>query len=279
VEFIIEYFETIPSWHRTLILAGGIAIFWILESAFPIINFKYKKWSHSLPNFFFTLTTLVINLAFAVVIVMTSDWAQLTQFGLFHMIADLPLWLVTVLCLMTMDLVGAWLVHWTEHQVHWMWKFHIIHHTDEHVDTTTALRHHPGESVFRAVFTFVAVLVVGAPIWLVMIYQSLSALFSQFNHANLGLPASVDKAISFLFVTPGMHRIHHHHVQPYTDKNYGNIFSLWDRLLGTYAWLPKEKVVFGLDVYDKETQSLKDLLLTPVDGKSYSTKEKYNHKR
>ena len=109
-----------------------------------------------------------------------------------------------------------------------MWKFHVIHHSDEHVDTTTALRHHPGESVFRAIFTCLAVLLVGAPIWLVMLYQSVSAVMSQFNHANFKLPPAFDKLMSLFIVTPGMHRVHHHHKQPYSDRNYGNIFSIWE---------------------------------------------------
>jgi sterol desaturase/sphingolipid hydroxylase (fatty acid hydroxylase superfamily) len=45
------------------------------------------------------------------------------------------------------------LIHYIEHKIKWMWKFHMVHHADTHVDTTTANRHHPGESVFRAVFT------------------------------------------------------------------------------------------------------------------------------
>ncbi len=141
-----------------------------------------------------------------------------------------------------------------------------------HVDTSTALRHHPGESVFRAVFTTIAVLVVGAPIWLVMLYQSLSAFASQFNHANLRLPVWLDNALSYVIVTPRMHRVHHHHTQPYTDTNYGNIFSIWDRLFGTFAKRKPEDIVFGVDVYHKRDGNLGDLLKVPIDGENYTRK-------
>lgn len=254
---------------------GGISLFWILEGVFPIVKFQYKKWKHSLPNFFFTLTTIIINLAFAFLIVKTSDWTQATGFGILPMMGGMSIWIKLIVGIMVLDFVGAWLIHWTEHKVYWMWKFHVIHHSDEHVDTTTALRHHPGESVFRAVFTCLAVLIVGAPIWLVMLYQSMSAIISQFNHSNLKLPTAIDKGISHLFVTPGMHRIHHHYQQPYSDRNYGNIFSIWDRMTGNYAWIPYQDVKFGLDVFHKQSQSIKDLLLVPIDGEAYSTKDKH----
>jgi sterol desaturase/sphingolipid hydroxylase (fatty acid hydroxylase superfamily) len=131
-----------------------------------------------------------------------------------------------------------------------LWKFHIIHHADTQVDTTTANRHHPGESVFRAIFTILGVLICGAPIWLVMLYQSLSAAFSQFNHANIRLPKQLDNAISWFIVSPDMHKIHHHFERPQTDTNFGNIFSIWDRLFGTFDQTPVEKITYGLDVID-----------------------------
>ncbi len=89
--------------------------------------------------------------------------------------------------------------------------------------------------------------------WLVMIYQSMSALLSQFNHANIRLPKGLDKAISFFIVSPDMHKIHHHIERPQTDSNYGNIFSIWDRLFGTFNYTPIEQIRFGLDVLPDET--------------------------
>ena len=129
-----------------------------------------------------------------------------------------------------------------------MWKFHMVHHADTHVDTTTANRHHPGESVLRAVFTMFGVFICGAPIWLLMMYQSLSVVATQFNHANIRLPLWIDKALSWFLVSPNMHKVHHHYMRPQTDSNYGNIFSVWDRLFGTYNDTPVEQIQYGLDV-------------------------------
>ena len=266
---LITYFENIPSLHRTIFLVGGIMLFWMIEGIIPIVKFKYNKWKHAGPNLFFTLTTALINLGFAVLIVKSSDWVVANEFGLLQWI-EMPTWLMLIIGLMFMDLIGAYFIHWVEHQINWMWKFHVIHHSDTQVDTTTALRHHPGESVFRASFTMLAVLAIGAPIWLLMFYQTSSALLSQFNHSNVKINSKLDKLLSYVIITPGMHRIHHHFERPYTDKNYGNIFGIWDRLFGTYAYIPANEIVFGLDVFDKREDHLGDLLKLPITKKRYT---------
>ena len=249
LENLIRYFEHIPSLHRALILAGGITFFWLIEGLIPLFGFRYNKWKHAGVNIFFTVTTIIINFVFALVIVKTSDRVIAHHFGLLQL-ATLPPWLYLIAGLLLMDLVGAYSIHFIEHKVKWMWKFHMVHHADTHVDTTTANRHHPGESVFRAVFTLVGVIVCGAPMWLVMMYQSLSVVLTQFNHANIRLPLWLDNALSWLIVSPNMHKVHHHYMRPQTDSNYGNIFSVWDRLFGTFHYTPVEQVRYGLDVLD-----------------------------
>ncbi len=249
MQHIADYFATIPTTHRSAILVGGITLFWLIEGALPLFRFEYNKWKHAGTNIIFTLTTIVINFAMAFILVKSSDWAVAHGFGVLQWLPDMPLWAFALVGMLLMDLIGAYFVHWTEHKVKWMWRFHLVHHTDTHVDTTTANRHHPGESVFRFVFTTAAVVLTGAPMWLVFFYQGLSVALSQFNHANIELPDSVDKVLSWLIVTPNMHHVHHHYVQPYTDTNYGNIFSIWDRLFGTFAREEGHKLVYGIDTH------------------------------
>ncbi len=265
MENIINYFSTIPSSHRSLILVGGITFFWLIESAVPLIKFSYNKWQHAAINIFFTLTTIVINFALAFILLKTADWTVSNGFGILQWLPEMPLWLYMIVGLMLLDLIGAYFVHWAEHKVKCMWRFHLIHHTDTWVDTTSANRHHPGESVFRFIFTTAGVLLVGTPMWLVFMYQSISVLLSQFNHANITLPKALDKAISLLIISPDMHKVHHHYTQPYTDSNYGNIFSIWDRLFGTFMTLDREKLVYGIDTHMKaeENNKLGNLLKIP----------------
>ncbi len=265
LENIIHYFEQIPSLHRALILAGGITIFWLIEGVIPLAVFRYHKWKHASINLFFTVTTILINFSFALLIVKASDYVVLHHFGLLQLFY-MPLWVFMLGGLLLLDLTGAYSIHYIEHKVKWMWKFHMVHHADTHVDTTTANRHHPGESVFRAIFTLIGVIICGAPIWLVMMYQSLSVVLTQFNHANIRLPLWIDNTLSWFLVSPNMHKVHHHYMRPQTDSNYGNIFSVWDRLFGTFNYTPVEKLHYGLDVLDNSRdEDLSFQLKIPFD--------------
>jgi len=267
MEQLIAYFENIPSIHRSLLLVGGIAIFWFLEGFFPLAQFQYKKWRHALPNFFFTITTIIINFALAFLLLNTSDWTVTNEFGMLHWIPNLPLWAEVILGVLLLDFVGAYLPHYVEHKVKPLWMIHLVHHSDPNVDTTTANRHHPLESLVRFVFTLLGVFLVGTSIGIIMLYQALSVVSTQFNHANIKLPKKIDRWISYLLVSPDMHKIHHHYRLPYTDTNYGNIFSIWDRILGTFSYLDREKIIYGVDVFPdavKNTQ-IGSLLKQPFD--------------
>ncbi|CAA0185734.1 sterol desaturase family protein [Tenacibaculum maritimum] len=268
METILAYFETIPSSHRSLILVGGISFFWIIEGAVPLFDFKYKKWKHAIPNLFFTGTTIIINVALAFLLLRTADWVTVTNFGIINWLPEMPLWLYALLGVLLLDFFGAYLAHFTEHKIKLLWMVHLVHHTDHKVDTTTANRHHPLESIIRFAFTLLGVFIVGTPIAIVMLYQSMSLIFTQLTHANIKMPRKLDKLLSYFIVSPDMHKVHHHNLLPYTDANYGNIFSIWDRLLGTYMELDREKIVYGVDTFPNEVKNgeVKELLKQPFQG-------------
>jgi sterol desaturase/sphingolipid hydroxylase (fatty acid hydroxylase superfamily) len=262
---IVSYFSTIPSSHRSLILVSGITIFWLIENTFPLFNFNYKKWNHAGINIFLTLTTVIINFLLAFILIKSANWTIENNFGILQWLPPMPMWLYTLTGLLLLDLFGAYIVHYIEHRTKFLWRFHLIHHTDTWIDTTTANRHHPGESLIRFAFTTMGVLIVGSPMWMVFLYQTLSLIATQFNHANISLPKKWDTVLSYFIVSPDMHKVHHHYKLPYTDSNYGNIFSVWDRLFGTFMTLPKEDIIYGIDTHMKaeEHNQLKNLLKIP----------------
>ena len=265
MESIADYFANIPSSHRSAILLGGLTFFLLLEGGLPYYRSHYKKAAHTGINLFFTLTTVLVNFLMAFILLCTADWVVAEKIGILQWLPKMPLLLFFLLGLLLMDFIGAYFIHWLEHRIRWMWRFHLVHHTDPNVDTTTANRHHPGESVFRFVFTTLGIMVCGAPIALVFMYQSLSLILTQFNHANIQFPKWLDAALSWIIVTPGMHRVHHHYALPYTDTNYGNIFSIWDRLFGTFAKVDNDQLVFGIDTHPdpQEHSNVWELLKLP----------------
>lgn len=265
MESLLNYFETIPSLHRSIILVGGLTFFWLLEGGLPLFKFKYNKWKHAIPNIFFTITTIIINFALAFLLLKSADYVMANDFGILNWLPSLPIWLYVVIGILLMDFIGAYLPHFIEHKVKPLWMIHLVHHTDHKVDTTTANRHHPLESIIRYTFTLLGVFIIGAPIGIVMLYQSMSLVATQFSHANIKLPRKVDHALSYFLVSPDMHKVHHHYVLPYTDSNYGNIFSIWDRMFGTYMELDRNKLVYGVDVFpdEKENGNVWSLLKQP----------------
>ena len=273
MQTIIEYFETIPSSHRTLLLISGLSFFWILENNVSLFRFKYNKWKHAIPNLFFTLTTIVINFLLAFLLLNISDIVASKKFGLLNWLPILPIWINVFLGILFLDLIGAYLPHWLEHKIKPLWMIHLVHHSDHHVDTTTANRHHPLESLIRFTFTLIGVLITGANIGIVMLYQSISLISTQFNHANIKLPKRVDLFLSYFFVSPDMHKTHHHYRLPFTDSNFGNIFSIWDRLFGTYKAFNREKLVYGVDVFFDENANgkIETLLKQPFQPYSKPT--------
>ncbi len=262
---LLDYFAHIPSSYRAGLVLAGLAFFWSLEVAIPLFRFSNSKVRHALLNLFFWALFLSVALLFAGLIFAASRLSEDWGVGVLHLV-HLPTWANVVVGLLILDLISAYFIHWIEHKVRWMWKFHLVHHSDTEVDVTTGLRHHPGEAVFRSVFTVLAVFVSGASIGVALLYQSLSVLFTQITHVNVASPPAVDRLISWVFVTPNMHRVHHHYVQPLTDTNYGNIFSIWDRLFGTFASVDRiDELKFGIDTHmrPEENSDVKNLIRIP----------------
>src|SRR5258706_1044363 len=249
---IIEYFSTLehhPA-QRMAYLVGGLLIFWILEGSIPLISMQYKKnkLRHATVNMGFTVIHLIIHTFLAILIIKLSDWCKTEQFGLVYWL-NAGIGGIILISFLTLDFFGGWLVHITEHKISGLWRFHVVHHADNNLDVTTWLRHHPVESVLRGLFFFMGIFVSGAPMYAVMIFQTILVLSTAFTHANISLPGWLDKILSFILVSPNMHKVHHHWKQPYTDSNFGAILSICDRLLGTFKKLDPKDIRYGLDRY------------------------------
>ena len=265
MESFLHFFEVMPTWQRAVWIVGCMSLFWILEGYYPLFTHSYRKWRHAGVNIFFLTTTVLINVAFALLTVGVFEWIRINQFGLIYLI-NWPIWLELLVSIMIFELIGQYLSHYLLHKVKWMWKLHMIHHSDTHVDVTTGTRHHPGDFLIRELFALVAVFITGAPIGFYFFYRILNVFFTYFSHANINLPIWLDKTLSWVFVTPGMHKFHHHYERPWTDTNFGNIFSFWDRIFGTFAYDDPKKIQYGLDVLEKKPdESIGYQLRLPFD--------------
>ncbi|MFK7936197.1 MAG: sterol desaturase family protein [Saprospiraceae bacterium] len=252
MESIITFFETLSNGQKFMWIVICLSAFWLLEGAFPLAQHTYQKWKHAKVNLILLTTTIIINVLFGLALAAIFIWAGNNQIGLLYQV-QLPLWLEVLIGIMVLDLVAQYVVHYLLHKVAFMWRFHMVHHSDTAVDVTTGTRHHPGDYLFREVFALIAIVAGGIPFGVYMTYRIITVFMTYWTHSNLNMPMWLDKTISTLFITPNMHKFHHHFERPWTDTNFGNIFSLWDRAFGTFVYDDPKKVKYGLDVLEDHT--------------------------
>jgi sterol desaturase/sphingolipid hydroxylase (fatty acid hydroxylase superfamily) len=252
---------------RVLLLVIGCAVLWSLESLLPLFRFRGHRLRRALPNIGLTALLLLTNLALSFAAATVAELAASRRAGLLFLV-ELPVWANVLVGIAALDLF-AYAAHVLLHRVPLAWRFHRVHHSEEEVDVTTAFRQHPGESVWRVLWQLPAILLLGLPLWIVVVYLTISAANAQLEHANVRVHEPFDRLLRWLVVTPNMHKVHHSRSRSETDSNYANIFSLWDRLFGTYTTpVDLATLRYGLDgVDDRATQRLRGLLAMPFAGR------------
>ena len=252
MESFIEFFGSMPNHYKLAWIFICLSITWLIEFSVPLINLKYDKWKHAGRNLIFLGTSLAINVLFGLATVSVFIWMDNSQIGLLNLISLNP-WIELLIAVMALDLVAQWFAHYLLHRVKWMWKFHLVHHSDTSVDATTGTRHHPGDYLIREVFSLGAIIIFGIPIAFYIFYRIATIFFTYLTHANISIPSIIDRLISTVFISPNMHKFHHHFERPWTDSNFGNIFSFWDRIFGTFVYDDPKKIHYGVDVLDEKT--------------------------
>ncbi|MDX5362272.1 MAG: sterol desaturase family protein [Alphaproteobacteria bacterium] len=160
-------------------------------------------------------------------------------------------WLAAAATVLILD-ACKYAEHVVLHRSALLWRLHLVHHAETEVDFTTAERHHPLETLGSMVLTLAIVGGLGLTAEGILLYAILAVAVTIWSHANLQWPAVLDRTVRAVFVTPGMHFIHHSAWQPQTDSNYGVVFSFWDRIFGTYRAPESERldeITAGLEYF------------------------------
>lgn len=245
----------------TIILAV-MAIGALLETAVPM--FAAKPWRHGrrAANLGLTAVGFLFNWLLASI----AATAALTwrPAGLMAQVGW-PSWFEIVTGIVVLDFSVGYLSHRTMHMWPPMWRFHQIHHSDPFVDVTTTYRTHPVETLWRFLFAIVPIWALGIPAQAVVIQRLLQAANGTLEHANIRLWAPLDRALSLLWVTPNVHKIHHSREVSEANSNYANLVTIYDRVLGTYTPVDRvDSLVYGLgDADPLRIASFSGLLTIP----------------
>jgi sterol desaturase/sphingolipid hydroxylase (fatty acid hydroxylase superfamily) len=163
--------------------------------------------------------------------------------------SSLPLWVQLIAGIPALDAL-SYALHRAFHVSPTLWRLHALHHSDPELDVSTTVRHHPGETLLMTFGIGAFSAVIGLSPYVIGIYASLSLGVQFFAHANVGLPTGLAKALGWLVVTPAIHRVHHSRHPADVAANYGMVFSVWDRLFGSYRGEPEygeDGIEFGID--------------------------------
>ncbi len=163
-----------------------------------------------------------------------------------HRYDFLPWGVRLILILVALDF-SNFVGHWLGHKVSFLWRFHSVHHLDNHLDATTGFRVHAVEKIFFLPGKFAIVFALGAGTADLAMIETIGLCHAIFHHANIRLPERFEDWLSVFLTTPSSHRVHHHAELPYTDSNYGFIFSFWDRAFGTLRVNRMSRPIFGVN--------------------------------
>lgn len=144
----------------------------------------------------------------------------------------------------------TYLWHRLNHRAAFLWRFHSVHHTDLDLDVTTAFRFHFGEIALSAAYRVAQVLVIGVTPALLVAYEIVLSMATEFHHSNMRLPLGFERVLNRLIVTPRMHGIHHSIVERETNSNWSVVFCWWDHAHGTIRLdVPQDRLTIGLPAY------------------------------
>lgn len=248
----------------TLAIIGG----WELAAPrrLPTVS-RLVRWGNNLGLVF--LNTLLLRVLFPAAATGIAVLAQQRGWGLFNSI-EVPMTLAAFATIVMLDGV-VYFQHVLFHAVPFLWRLHLVHHTDPDYDVTTGTRFHPLEIIISMLIKFTAIIALGAPVVAVVIFEVLLNATAMFNHGNVRVPGRIDRMLRLVIVTPDMHRVHHSVEKDETNSNYGFSLSWWDRLFGTYRAQPRaghQNMTIGLREYrePKQTTWLPGLLILPFSG-------------
>ncbi|MFC0180486.1 sterol desaturase family protein [Thorsellia kenyensis] len=248
----------------------SVIIFGLLEYLFPSQKLKSTRFIRWSINYSCVIiASFLMRILLPISATGAAIIAEKSNIGLFNQfLLSSPV--VVVISILLFDLL-IYLQHLAFHAIPLFWRLHQVHHIDESIDTSTALRFHPLEFLFSMGIKIGFIFLLGIPFLAVLLFEIILNSMAIFNHANLKLPQKLDKYLRLFLVTPDMHRIHHSTLPSEFNSNFGFNLSVWDKLFKTYIQNPSVDTTLmpigqkGFE--DRNKTTLFKMLLHPINAR------------
>lgn len=243
-----------------------LPVLFMLEGLRPFHRDRRQRWRHGTRNLGIGVVSGLVGAALAPLLVQVMAWVGDQGIGLRYLLGLGPV--VGALGVFVLFDLWMYLWHRANHRIGLLWRLHRVHHTDPAMDTTTALRFHPGEILLSSLANLVVFVLLGMTVEVFIAYKAAMIAVILFHHSNVDIPRRLDPMFWLVLVPPSMHRVHHSERRDETDSNYGTLFSVWDRLFGSFRRRADQHAIrFGIGRFgDDAWQRPLALLRLPLAG-------------
>jgi sterol desaturase/sphingolipid hydroxylase (fatty acid hydroxylase superfamily) len=250
---------------KLILIVTAVALIFALEGVFPHYRGRAARVRHAVPHIITAIMNgLLTRFLLAGLTIAALAWAESKSLGLARVLS-LPAAVNLVLVFLLFDI---WMYFWhmANHRIGFFWRFHRAHHSDTEMDTTTALRFHPGELVLSTLFRMPVVILIGMSFTQLVLFEVLLNVSTLFHHSNMAVPEKLDRMLRTVIVTPNMHRVHHSVELSETNSNFTSLLSVWDRLFRSFRTRKDtHTITIGLPSFrETKYQRLWGFLITPL---------------
>ena len=253
---------------QPIILIVLLVLMYNLEKWMPYLTGPSDKKKHDRSNLVLSIISFVVNGALGLLVLNVLTLTASKQWGILNHIS-LPFWLEIVLGMFMMDF-GSYIFHNFSHRIPLLWRLHRVHHSDPSLNASSTLRFHPLDVVFsQGIAPCFWIIFFGISMTSFILYGTIALILLVFQHSNFKIPYWIEDYGRYIFSTPGWHKIHHADEQSLTDSHYGDVFTFWDRIFGTWRPTQPNEIKYGLKEFaSAEKQNVLYLLKSPfVDVK------------
>jgi sterol desaturase/sphingolipid hydroxylase (fatty acid hydroxylase superfamily) len=236
---------------QPIVLIIMLILMYAIENMLPYLTPPTNKKTHYKRNFTISLVSFLLNAVVGTLVVMVVEITGKNHWGLLNQL-QLPVAVKLIAAILLYDFC-SYLAHNLAHKLPFLWRFHRIHHSDSHLNVSSSLRFHPVDVIWaQGIASSAIVILIGMPITAFVIYGSIAIPLLIMQHTNVRFPRKLEQIASLVIATPGWHKIHHSSEQKETDSHYGDVFTFWDRIFGTWGKKQPHEIEYGLAEFNED---------------------------